>query len=168
MGVPGADVAAVTVIAGGLAGWTGVRWARVRMADVQPSAQVALYKSRARAALPGPARWEANRELYRPMHYRAHHLAGIPPSFRARRWIEIAPDRQTVTLTIPDGLDTGKALAPLHQVVSQTVFCDNKPDVTPKMAGRRRQLIYTAAKPPPPSLVLLDPDPSRGALGSGT
>ena len=70
-----------------------------------------------------------------------------------------------VTLTIPDGLDVSKATAGLHQVVSQTVFCDNTPDCTPKMAGRRRQLIYTAAKPPPPGLVLLDPDPSRGALG---
>lgn len=161
----GLIVAAAVAIAAGLASWTGVRWVRVRLTDVNPAEQVALYKSRAVAALPGPARWEANRELYRPMHYRAHHHAGIPPSFRARRWIEIAPDRQTVTLTIPDGLDTGKALTPLHQVVTQTVFCDNKPDVTPVMAGRRRKLVYTAAKPPPPPLVLLDPDPSRGALG---
>ena len=161
----GITVAVVLLVAGGLGAWTAHRWLRVRLAGVKPSAQVALYRSRAVAALPGPARWEANRELYRPMHYRAHHHAGIPPSFRARRWIEIAPDRQTVTLTIPDGLDTGKALAPLHQVVTQTVFCDNKPDVTPVMAGRRRQLVYTAAKPPPPGLVLLDPDPSRGAPG---
>ena len=157
-----AAVMAVAMIAGG---WTAVRWARVRLTGAEASAQVALYRSRAVAALPSPARWEANRELYRPLHYRAHHHAGIPPSFRSRRWIEIAPDRQTVTLTIPDGLDTGKALAPLHQVVTQTVFCDNTPDVTPKMAGQRRQLIYTAAKQPPPALVLLDPDPSRGAPG---
>ena len=161
----GLTVAGVIAVTSGLAGWTGVRWARVRLAEVEPSQQLALYKTQAVTALPSPARWEANRELYRPMHYRAHHHAGIPPSFRPRRWIEIAPDRQTVTLTIPDGLDTGKALAPLHQVVSQTVFCDNTPDCTPKMAGRRRQLIYTAAKPPPPPLVLLDPDPSRDAPG---
>jgi Ftsk gamma domain len=161
----GLTVAVVALVAAGLAGWTGVRWARVRMADVQPSAQVALYKSRAVAALPSPQRWEANRELYRPIHNRAHNHAAIPPSFRARRWIEIAPDRLTVTLTIPDGLDVAKATAALHQIVTQTVFCDNRPDCTPRMAGRRRQLIYTAAKPPPPSLVLLDPDPSRGALG---
>ena len=163
----GLTAAAVVLITTGLAGWTGVRWLRVRLTDVQPSAQVALYTSRAVAALPSPARWEANAELYRPMHYRAHQLAGIPASFRPRRWIEIAPDRQMVTLTIPDGLDTSaaKALAGLHQVVSQTVFCDNTPDCTPKMQGRRRQLIYTAAKPPPPELVLLDPDPSRKALG---
>lgn len=162
----GITVAAVLVIAIGLAGWTGARWVRVRMADVKPSAQLVLYRSRAVAALPGPARWEASRELYRPMHYRAHHHAGIPPSFRPRRWIEIEPDRQTVRLTIPDGLDTsGKALAALHQVVTQTVFCDNTPDVTPKMASRRRQLVYTAAKPPPPQLVLLDADPDRGAPG---
>lgn len=162
----GLTVAAVVAIAGGLASWTGARWVRVRLTDVEPAAQLALYRSRTVAALPGPARWEANRELYRPMHYRAHGLAGIPPSFRARRWIEIAPDRQTVTLTIPDGLDAGgKALGSLHQVVAQTVFCDNTPDVTPKMAGKRRQLVYTAAKPPPPPLVLLDPDPSRNALG---
>ena len=99
---------------------------------------------------------------------RAPSLAGIPPSFRARRWIEIAPDRQTVTLTIPDGLDTGKALAALHQVVTQTVFCDNKPDVTPKMAGRRRQLVYTAVEPPPPALVLLDRTRRGGRSASGT
>ena len=162
----GLTAAVIVVVAGALAGWTGLRWLRVRLTDVQPSAQLALYRSRAVAALPSPARWEASRELYRPMHHRSHHHAGIPPSFRPRRWIEIAPDRQMVTLTIPDGLDTsGKALAALHQVVTQTVFCDNTPDVTPKMAGRRRQLIYTAAKPPPPGLVLLDPDPSRGAPG---
>ena len=162
-----AALGAVALIAGALSGWTGVRWARVRLTGVKPSAQLALVQSRAVAALPSPARWEANAELYRPMHYRAHQLAGIPAAFRPRRWIEIAPDRQTVTLTIPDGLDTSaaKVLAGLHQVVSQTVFCDNTPDCTPKMAGRRRQLIYTAAKPPPPPLVLLDPDPSRKALG---
>ena len=162
----GITVLAVLAIAGGLAGWTGMRWLRVRLTDVKPAAQLEVYRARAVAALPSPARWEANRELYRPMHYRAHQTAGIPASFRPRRWIEIAPDRQMVTLTIPDGLDTsGKALASLHQVVSQTVFCDNTPDVTPKMAGRRRQLVYTAAKPPPPGLVLLDPDSSLNAPG---
>ena len=162
----GVTVAAVVAITAGLTGWTGARWVRVRLTDVQPGAQLALAGGRAVAALPSPARWEANRELYRPMHYRAHQMAGIPASFRPRRWIEIAQDRQMVTLTIPDGLDTsGKALASLHQVVTQTVFCDNKPDVTPKMAGRRRQLVYTAARQPPPPLVLLDPDPDRGALG---
>ena len=161
----GLTVAAAVVIAAGLASWTGVRWVRVRLTDVNPAEQAALYKSRAVAALPGPARWEANRELYRPMHYRAHQMAAIPPSFKPRRWIEIAPDRQTVTLTIPDGLDVAKAQPGLHQVVTQTVFCDNRPDCTPKMAGKRRQLVYTAAKPPPPPLVLLDPDESRGALG---
>jgi len=161
----GVTVVAVVLILGALAGWTGARWVRVRLTDVQPGTQLALAGGRAVAALPSPARWEANRELYRPMHYRAHHHAGIPPSFRARRWIQIAPDRQTVTLTIPDGLDTSKAMPALHQVVTQTVFCDNRPDCTPKMAGKRRQLIYTAAKPPPPPLVLLDPDPDRGAPG---
>ncbi len=162
----GVTALAAAGIAGGLAGWTGTRWLRVRLTGVKPSAQMTLVKSHAVAALPSPARWEANRELYRPMHYRAHQMAGIPPAFRPRRWIEIAPDRQTVTLTIPDGLDTsGKALAGLHQVVTQTVFCDNTPDVTPQMAGRRRRLVYTAAKPPPPPLVLLDPDPSRDAPG---
>ena len=123
-------VAALAVIAGGLAGWTGVRWLRVRLTDVQPSAQLALYRSRAVAALPSPARWEASRELYRPLHYRAHNHAGIPPSFKPRRWIEIAPDRQTVTVTIPDGLDTGKALAPVasggdaDSVLRQHPGCD--------------------------------------------
>ena len=86
----GLTAAAVAAILGGMAGWTGVRWLRVRLTDVKPSAQLEVYRSRAVAALPSPAKWEANRELYGPMHYRAHQMAGIPASFRPRRWIEIA------------------------------------------------------------------------------
>jgi Ftsk gamma domain/LAGLIDADG-like domain len=162
----GLTAAGVLLITGSLAAWTAHRWLRTRLAGVQPRAQVALYRDRAVAALPSPARWEANRELYRPLHNRAHHHAGIPPSYPPRRWIQIAPDRQMVTVTVPDGVDTAsKAIASLHQVVTATVFCDNKPDVTPITTGRRRKLVYTAARKGPPELVLLDPDPSRNALG---
>jgi hypothetical protein len=107
-----------------------------------------------------------HKEVLRPLHSRLHGQVGVPATWRPRQWLEIAHDRSWFRVYVPDAFDPNpKALETVTRAVAPVVFVDNEARVSAHMGGRRRFVEFQAALPPPPPLVLLDPDPARQALG---